>query len=81
MNLYKITINNLIGTKYYETFIVSNNPDSAIKKLKNHLNKENYGIPSDRSWSTIELIASEDFIESKTLLLIDDDCHIKYTIC
>ena len=65
--LYKIVLDEFIGTKYYENYIIAFDPTSALGKLELKLKIEGYGY-SKNIFNIIELIAGTNVHSNHTLL-------------
>ena len=64
MKLYRVTLRgmkySLTGTVYGISYVVAENSEIAYSKVKEFLNKNDYGFSSDREMESIELLAEDN---------------------
>ena len=61
----------LTGTVYGISYVVAENSEIAYSKVKEFLNKNDYGFSSDREMESIELLAEDNqYTSVRTMLYL-----------
>jgi len=64
MKLYRVTLRGMkssaTGTVYGISYVVAENSETAYLKVKEFLNKNDYGFATDREMELIELLAEDN---------------------
>lgn len=70
--LFRVTLTGLhspTGVSYHCSYVVAKTPNEAYKKVRDWLDKNDYGFSSERELSKIELIAEDsEYTDTKTRL-------------
>ena len=70
MKLYKITLKGIFSN-IRSPYVVAENSDEAYQKVKDYLDKKDYGFSHERELDKIELLAEDcEYPKCKTILFL-----------